>query len=88
MTAPLPVVAELLTERACVMRIPGRDADVRAWLRTLSGVRRRGPTGLVLYVWPEVLARLPLAEEVQEPEVVRPAPPVLVARRATLVGRR
>lgn len=36
-----PTVEELLTEAAAVARIPGRDADVRAWLRGL-GIARQG----------------------------------------------
>lgn len=69
-----PITEELLTEAAAVARIPGRDADVRAWLRGL-GIARRGPTGVRLYLWSEVCAALPREDE---PPAPRPTP------RATL----
>lgn len=53
-----PVVEELLLLDQVVARVPGRAVDVRAWVR--NNVRaRRGPTGLHLYVWSEVVAALP-----------------------------
>jgi hypothetical protein len=86
MPTPPAIAAELLTEAECIRRIPGRSSEVRAWLRTLAGVRRRGPTGLILYPWHEVLSRLPLADEVAvEVPVERTA--ALPLRRATLVAR-
>ena len=56
------IADELLTEADVVRRIPGRDADVRAWLRGLR-IARKGPTGIRLWRWAEVLARLPLEHE-------------------------
>lgn len=75
MSAPsaLIVAEELLTEPEAVRRIPGRDSDVREWLRGL-GIARRGPTGIRVYRWSEVVAAMPL-----EAAPV-PAPP---ASRAT-----
>ena len=71
MTAPRPIALELLTEAEAIRRIHGRDSDVRAWLRGLLGVRRRGPTGSVLYDWRAVVASMPLADE-PPPEQERP----------------
>ena len=82
-----PAALELLTEVECVRRIPGRDTEVRAWLRSLAGVRRKGPTGMTLYVWSDVVARMPSADvddTVEEPP--QPQAPAY-ARRATLVSR-
>ena len=78
MTAPRPSIAiaeELLSESEALRRVPGRDADVRAWLREL-GIARRGPTGVTLYRWSEILAALPFLSE--------PAAPVPAIPRATL----
>ena len=61
MTAPIPIAEELLTEADVIRRIPGRDADVRAWLRGLR-IALRGPTGILLYRWSAVLSRLPSAD--------------------------
>lgn len=63
MTAPHARAAELLTEAECIRRIRGRDSDVRDWLRGLSGVRRRSPTGGVLYDWLAVVEAMPLVDE-------------------------
>lgn len=71
MTAPVAIADELLTEAEVIRRVPGRDADVRAWLRSLR-IARRGPTGVVIWRWSEVLARIPLADE---PPPVAPPPP-------------
>lgn len=61
-TFALAIADEVLTEAEAVRRVPGRDAEVRAWLR--DNVRaRRGPTGIRVYRWAEVLAALPLLEE-------------------------
>lgn len=69
---PVAIAAELLTEAECVRRIPGRDATVREWLRSLEGVRRRSPSGVICYVWPDVLTRLPLADEPLQPAPTGP----------------
>ena len=61
-----PIADELLTEAQAVARIPGRDSEVRAWLRGL-GISRLGPTGVRVYRWAEILAALPLESA--------PAPP-------------
>lgn len=53
-----PIVEEVLLLEQVVARVPGRAVDVRAWVR--NNVRaRRGPTGLHLYLWSEVVAALP-----------------------------
>lgn len=70
----IAIAEELLTESEAVRRIPGRDADVRAWLRGL-GIARRGPTGTTLYRWSEVLAAIPLLEEPAPPPPPPPSPP-------------
>lgn len=54
-----PIADELLTEAQATARIPGRDSEVRAWLRGL-GICRLGPTGVRVYRWAEVLDCLPL----------------------------
>lgn len=77
MTPTVAIADELLTESQVVARVPGREADVRAWLRGL-GIARRGPTGVKCYRWAEVLARVPLADEPP------PAPPPTKARGGTL----
>ena len=64
MTAPVAIAEELLTESQAVARIPGRDAEVREWLRGL-GIARRGPTGVRVFRWSEILSRMPLEEEKQ-----------------------
>ena len=89
MTAPslAPVAIELLTEAECVRRVPGRDSEVREWLRSLAGVRRRGPTGIVLYVWPEVVVRMPLLDEPGGDDASPPPRGPTPSRRATLVPR-
>ena len=61
MTAPIPIAEELLTEAEVIRRVPGRDADVRAWLRGLR-IALRGPTGILVYRWSAVLSRLPAAD--------------------------
>lgn len=66
MTAPVAIAEELLTESQAVARIPGRDAEVREWLRGL-GIARRGPTGVRVFRWSEILNRMPLEEEEQPP---------------------
>lgn len=72
-----PIAEEVLTEAEAVRRIPGRDAEVRAWLK--ANVRaRRGPTGVRCYLWGEVLAALPLDEEdAPAPAPVRERPAAL-----------
>jgi hypothetical protein len=77
-----PIAEELLTEAGAVERIPGRDADVRAWLRSL-GIARRGPTGVTVYRWSEVLAALPLVSEPPPPPPSSTRPPA--ARRSSRV---
>lgn len=84
MSAPPAIALELLTEAEVVRRIRGRDADVRAWLRGLRGVRRRGPCG-VLYDWSRVVMAMPLDDE--EPAPAPATKTVTGARRATLGGR-
>lgn len=75
MIATVAIADELLTESAAVARIPGRDSEVRAWLQ--NAVRpRRGPTGIRLYRWAEILAALP--------EEGEPPPPTPKARSGTL----
>ena len=66
MTTPVAIAEELLTESQAVARIPGRDAEVREWLRGL-GIARRGPTGVRVFRWSEILNRMPLEEEEQPP---------------------
>lgn len=70
MTAPVAIAEELLTESQAVARIPGRDAEVREWLRGL-GIARRGPTGVRVFRWSEILSRMPLEEEEQPPVVAQ-----------------
>lgn len=71
----IAIADELLTESRAVARIPGDDKQVRAWLR--EHVRTvRGPTGLRLYRWAEILAVLSAWDET--PAEAPPAP------RATL----
>lgn len=79
----IAIADELLTESEAVRRVPGRDADVRAWLRGL-GIARRGPTGATLYRWAEVLAAIPLAEE-PAPPPPPPSPPPTGLRRSSRV---
>lgn len=57
----IAIAEELLTESQAVAKIPGRDADVRAWLRA-NVRRRRGPTQ-ALYRWSEILAAMPAEGE-------------------------
>lgn len=71
MTAPVAIAEELLTESQAVARIPGRDAEVREWLRGL-GIARRAPTGVRVFRWSEILSRMPLVEEEQQPQAVAP----------------
>lgn len=73
MTAPVAIAEELLTESQAVARIPGRDAEVRAWLRGL-GIARRGPTKITLYRWSEILSRIPLVEEEKQVEAAPQRP--------------
>lgn len=74
------IVDELLTEAEVVRRVPGRDSDVREWLRSLA-IARQGPTGLRLYRWSEVLAHLPLERPVEAPPPAR-----ATLRRSSRVG--
>ena len=67
----IAIAEELLSETQAVARVPGRDADVRAWLRDL-GIARRGPTGATLYRWSEIVSSFPL---VSEPPAPAPAAP-------------
>ena len=64
----LAIAEEVISEAEAVRRVPGRDSDVRAWLRGL-GVARRGPTGATCYRWSEVVAALPLVSEPASPPV-------------------
>lgn len=66
MTASVPIADELLTKAEVIRRVPGRDADVRAWLRSLR-IARRGPTGILVYRWSAVLSRLPAADAPPRP---------------------
>ena len=82
MSAAPSVVAiadELLTERQVIDRVPGRHSDVRDWLRGL-GIARKGPTGVRVYRWAEVLAAIPL-----EVEPVVPLPSRATVRRSSRV---
>ena len=81
MTAPVTIAEELLTESQAVARIPGRDAEVREWLRGL-GIARLGPTKIRLFRWSEILARMPLADE--PPAEVVAAPRSRLRRSAAI----
>lgn len=76
------IAEELITESEATRRVPGRDSEVRAWLRSL-GIARRGPTGGTLYRWSEVVAAVPL---LAEPEPARPSR--RVTARAEVAPRR
>lgn len=73
MISPVAIAEELLTEAEAVRRIPGRDAEVREWLRGL-GIARRGPTGVRVFRWSEILSRMPLVEEEKQVEAAPQRP--------------
>ena len=81
-TVQVAIADELLTEAEVLRRVPGRDAAVRDWLRGL-GIARRGPSGLRVYRWAEVLAALPL-DAPPAPAAVAPTAPVTLRRSSRL----